>query len=252
MMQETASVLGVKRKMYDIPYFSLAFSRLWLSLVTNTPREIVYPLVESLKHPMVVNPKNRVAEISVGKIPFRQAVIEAVEVEKNDVSKPSKRVQLGAMKQDVRSIQRVQLPHGWTADEVARYYVKWLALFLNPWVQTSVDNELNCEIGLIGDHTLLKLHYSADRSTTDRALYYISGGLLMDKRVNERGRLEFRKIPTSDEVIIAIHDYLPSMPWFVYYISQANMHLFIMWCFRRHMKKLSIIERTRLDLQKIQ
>ena len=70
----------------------------------------------------------------------------------------------------------------------------------------------------------------------------------MDPSVNDRARLEFRKIPGSSEVIIAIHDYLPSLPWFIYYITQANTHAFIMSCFRRHMAKLSQIDRDRLDV----
>ncbi|PID01834.1 hypothetical protein CSV67_12240 [Sporosarcina sp. P2] len=155
---------------------------------------------------------------------------------------------MGALKQDVRSVHRIALPYSWTADETARYYVKWLSTFLNPWVKTDLDDELNCRIGFIGNRTLLELRYSAERSTKNRSLYYITGGLLMDSNSNEPGRMEFRKIPGSNEVIIAIHDYLPSIPWFVYYITQANMHTFVMSSFRRPMYKLGVIERDRLGI----
>lgn len=248
MMQKTAEVLGKERKFIDAPFFSLTLSRLWLRLITQTPKEIVYPLIESLKHPMVVNPENSVVGISDGQISFLEASREALEAEANFTQKPSKKMHLGPLKQDVRSIQRIQLPSSWTADEAARYYVKWLESFLNPWIHTTVDEDLNCQIGFLGKRTLLELQYAKNRSSKDRALYYITGGFLMDPSVNKRGRLEFRKIPGSNEVIIAIHDYLPSLPWFVYYVTQANMHAFIMGCFRRHMSKLSRIDNDRLDV----
>ena len=248
MMEKTAEVAGKSSRMLDVPFFSLSLSRLWLRLVTQTPKEIVYPLVESLKHPMVVNPKHYMEGISDGKIPFVQAAREALEAEMKEKEAPKKKSSMGPLKQDVRSVQRIALPHSWTADETARYYVKWLSTFLNPWVKTEVDDQLNCRIGFLGDRTLLELSYSADRSTKDRSLYYITGGLLMDPDSNERGRMEFRKIPGSNEVIIAIHDYLPSIPWFVYYVTQANMHAFVMSCFRHHMYKLGAIERDRLGI----
>lgn len=251
MMEKTAEALGKERKFINAPYFSLTLSRLWLRLVTQTPKEIVYPLIESLKHPMVVSPQNRLKDISDGETPFLVAAREALRVEVKDTNKPSIKKRLGPLKQDVRSIQRIQLPTQWTADEVARYYVKWLATFLNPWIHTTVDDNLNCKIGFLGDRTLLELRYSGERSTNDRALYYISGGLLMNPSVNERGRMEFRKIPGTNEIVIAIHDYLPSLPWFVYYVTQANMHAFVMYCFQRHMKNLSIRLESHVEIRDV-
>ncbi|WP_233190863.1 NmrA family protein [Sporosarcina sp. P19] len=248
MMVKTAEVAGTRSKMLDVPFFSLSLSRLWLRLVTQTPKEIVYPLVESLKHPMVVHSERYMEGISDGEIPFIQAAREALEAELKEKEVSKKKPTMGPLKQDVRSVQRIELPYNWTADETARYYVKWLSTFLNPWVKTDVNDQLNCRIGFLGNRTLLELSYSADRSTKDRSLYYITGGLLMDPDSNERGRMEFRKIPGSNEVIIAIHDYLPSIPWFVYYVTQANIHTFVMSCFRQHMYKLSAIERDRLGI----
>lgn len=245
MMQKTAEVAGKNPRMFDVPFFTLQLSRLWLRLVTQTPKEIVYPLLESPKHPMVVHPNRYVEGISNGQIPFAKAAADALEQEREMGTDRPKKTVFGPLKQDVRSVQRIELPYGWSADESARYYVKWLETFLKPWIRTDVDDRLNCQIGFIGNRTLLELSYSAERSTPDRALYYITGGMLSDIGSNERGRMEFRKIPDSNEVIIAIHDYLPSVPWFIYYITQANMHLFVMGSFRRHMKKLSRIERYR-------
>ncbi len=250
MMQKTAEALGKKRTFIDAPYFSLTLSRLWLRLVTQTPKEIVYPLVESLKHPMVVRAENHLEGVSDGTIPFMEAAEEAIKAESAE-SKSTAQPLFGPLKQDVRSVQRIKLPDDWTADEAARYYVKWLSTFLNPWVLTTVDENLNCKIGFLGNRTLLELQYSAERSTEDRALYYITDGFLMDPSVNVRGRMEFRKIPGFAEAIIAIHDYLPAMPWFIYYVTQANMHAFVMWRFQRHMHMLTTSEHTRREVQSI-
>ncbi|MUV37704.1 NADH:ubiquinone reductase (H(+)-translocating) [Lentibacillus sp. JNUCC-1] len=239
MMEETAQVLGKKRLMLNVPFFSLTLSRLWLRLVTQTPKEIVYPLVESLQHEMTVQDAHHVMGISNGKIPFRQAAADAMKTDGKGSKSRKKRV-LTPIKQDVRSVQRVALPEGASADWVGRYYVKWLEDLLNPWINTATDADLNCKIGLLGQTTLLEMSYSRERSTQDRALYYITGGLLTDGKKNERGRMEFRQIPGADEVIIAIHDFTPSLPWFVYHYTQANVHLMIMHLYKRHMRKISL------------
>lgn len=251
MMELTADALGTKRRFLDVPFFSLNLSRLWLTLVTQSSKEMVYPLVESLRHPMVVSPENHIEGISDGKILFMEAAAEALRVEAESPEKSGRPIAFGPLKQDVRSVQRIELPNGWTADEAARYYVKWLQTFLNPWVMTTVDDDLNCKLGLLGNRTMLELQYSPERSTENRALYYITGGFLMDPTVNQRGRMEFRKIPGAEEVIIAIHDYLPALPWFIYYVTQANMHAFVMWSFQRHMHALTVSEQTRLEVSKL-
>src|SRR5690625_6605641 len=53
MMEETARILEKKRYVFNVPLFSLSLSKLWLRLITQTPKEIVYPLVESLTHEMI-------------------------------------------------------------------------------------------------------------------------------------------------------------------------------------------------------
>lgn len=70
MMEETARILEKKRYMFNVPLFSLSLSKLWLRLITQTPKEIVYPLVESLTHEMIVQDSKYVKGISDGKIPF--------------------------------------------------------------------------------------------------------------------------------------------------------------------------------------
>ncbi|MYL50813.1 NAD(P)H-binding protein [Halobacillus litoralis] len=238
MMEQVAGVMDRKPVMVNVPFLTIDLSKLWVRLVTGAPKEMVYPLIESLIHPMVTRSENEVDGISEGKTPFVEAAEWALKEEKKQPKRKSNLPNLPAMQDDVRSVQRIPLPQGHSADWIGKYYVKWLEKVLNPWVKTTVDETHCCQIGVIfNDIPLLEFTYSADRSTKDRALYYISGGRLTNKEKNVRGRLEFRKIPGKDEAIVAIHDYMPSLPWFLYKYTQAKAHLIVMALFRRHLEK---------------
>ncbi|WP_319004458.1 NAD(P)H-binding protein [Halobacillus litoralis] len=238
MMKKLARVMGRKPAAIDVPFLTIGLSKLWVRLVTGSSKEMVYPLIESLVHPMVTHSKNKVEGISEGKVTFEEAAKEALEKEERSSSGKKRLRPVASVQHDVRSVQRIPLPQGHSADWIGKYYVKWLEKILNPWVKTTVDDAHCCKVGIIFQKIpLLELTYSAERSTEDRALYYISGGSLADSSKNVRGRLEFRKIPEKEEAIVAIHDYMPSLPWFFYKYTQAKAHLVVMALFRKHLEK---------------
>jgi hypothetical protein len=39
-------------------------------------------------------------------------------------------------------------------------------------------------------------------------------------------------------VIAAIHDFCPSLPWYIYNTTQAVVHLFVMNAFERHLARM--------------
>ncbi|MGI8313715.1 NAD(P)H-binding protein [Halobacillus mangrovi] len=237
MMEKVADMSGKNPKMIPVPFMTVHLSRLWVSLVTGSSKEMVYPLVESLIHPMTVQKEHTHPVWSHGSTSFEEAATDALE--KSGTRSKKQRLTLSPVRHDVRSVQRVPIPNGRDADWVAQYYVKWLERVLNPWVKTRVDENLSCQIGFAFNKTpLLELTYSEDRSTSDRALYYITGGWLADNQKNIRGRLEFRKIPHRAEAIVAIHDYMPSLPWFFYKYTQAKVHLLVMTLFRNHLQQV--------------
>src|SRR5699024_7966096 len=106
---------------------------------------IVYPLVESLTHEMIVQDSKYVKGISDGKIPFREAAKIAIDSDKNNFKAKKKRA-FSPLIQDMRSIQRITLPHGQDADREGRYYNVWLENFLYPYIKTETDNKLKCKI----------------------------------------------------------------------------------------------------------
>src|SRR5699024_12410364 len=84
MMEETARILEKKRYMFNVHLFSLSLSKLWLRLITQTPKEIVYTLVEILTHKMIVQDSKYVKGISDGKIHFSDDAKIAIDLYKNN------------------------------------------------------------------------------------------------------------------------------------------------------------------------
>ncbi|MFB5661138.1 NAD(P)H-binding protein [Alteribacillus sp. HJP-4] len=241
MMKQTAEVMGKKTKMINLPLLTINLSRLWVSLVSNSPKETVYPLIESLIHPMTAKHKNMDKEISYGKIPFKQAARQSLETGKKEQSSKKSPISAAAppdIQQDVRSVQRIPLPKGKSAEWLAHHYINWLEKLTAPFltIHTAPVKEGLVTISF-GNIPLLSLQYATERSSSSRTLFYITGGAFENKQKNERGRLEFRQIPGRQECIVAIHDYMPSLPWFIYKYTQARVHLLVMYFFRRHLQK---------------
>jgi hypothetical protein len=105
-----------------------------------------------------------------------------------------------------------------------------------------VDADLDLVFRFTGfPRPLLELSYSSDRSSADRPLYYITGGLLARESEVSDGRaparLEFRESPDRRSVLAAIFNYRPSLPWWFYRMTQAPMHLFVMKMFAWHLAR---------------
>jgi len=195
---------------------------------------------------------HRVEGLSEGSIPFREAALQALEEER----KSSNREEQGRSKQprsdaavalaaqparavaDVRSVQRLILPPGKDAAWAGDYYVQWLARFAGPVFRAERKGEIS-RLYLLGFRKpLLQLTYDAEGSDPGYACYRISGGSFAKLSSAHRGRLEFVQIEGTRECVVAIHDYVPSLPWIVYRYSQAKLHLLVMWLYRRHLSKV--------------
>jgi len=143
----------------------------------------------------------------------------------------------------VRSVQRLPLPQGRNALWMAEKYTIWLPRFLRLLVQVNVDENRICSFCMRGlRQPLLVLKFSPERSSLNRPLFYITGGILVSKRKGlMRGRLEFREVLKGKTIIAAIHDFSPSLPWFIYNWTQALVHLWVMEGFRRYLDSLDVL-----------
>jgi len=150
--------------------------------------------------------------------------------------------------QYVCSIQRLPLPPGHDANWVAQEYARWLPSLFKFVLRVTVDEHLNLAFRVSGiPQPLLELSYSSNRSSADRPLYYITGGLLAYKDDVRDGRaparLEFRESPDRRSVLAAIFNYRPSLPWWFYRVTQAPMHLLVMKLFGWHLARQQPVAR---------
>lgn len=259
LMELVADQLGVRRRFLSVPLFSPGFSRLWVSLVTGAPRALVAPLIQSLRHTMRAHDRRLQERAGVPGQPVRAAVAQALSAETSaPPARPGPPATLGArarrleIRRDrrVRSVQRLPLPAGQTATAVAETYLRWLPRFFASLIRADVDDAgvspRLCRFRLFGlRRPILTLRFSPERSPPNRPLFYVIGGTLaLDPA---RGRLEFREMTDERDgarfLLAALHDFVPRLPWWLYQVTQAWVHLWTMNRFARYLRGRRAISR---------
>lgn len=238
MMKHLSLKLRRKHFALPVPFVSPRLSKLWVRLITGAPKDLVYPLVDSLKtHMIPLSPKPK--ELSfIEPMSFDAAIDRSLRERKIGESPSAYKYHGADNDSSVRSVQRVTTLFRSDVKDIASLYFKWLDRFARPIIRVENDKKLY-SIKLIGiKRPLLVLESSETRSFPGRELFYIRSGILVGK--NTRARLEFRNIYQGLYKIIAIHDYIPSTPWFIYKYTQALLHLFVMRSFGKFLihKKL--------------
>lgn len=230
LFKQTAEVLDKRLPTIDLPIIPIWLSKYWVKLISGVPKEMVYPLMDSLIHDMIRNDENIVKDISIGKIDYKESVRNALE-EETKTQKKGKSSRKGDIK-DVRAISRVVLPKDVNMIQLAESYANFLnRITLN--VVNSDFNEDNFTISvpcLNKDLLLLSKDFKA--SNKERILYRIVGGDFALDSDGGNARLEFRRLPNSDACIIALQEYEPTLPWWVYKYTQAKVHKSVMNLFK--------------------
>jgi hypothetical protein len=140
---------------------------------------------------------------------------------------------------DLRSVQRLPLLPGQDALGLSQAYARLLSRLLWPLMKAEILADHSIKFYQRGVRKpLLELDYSPGRSTPDRVLFYINGGLLAQQVAGVPSRLEFRVIPGNRFAIAGIHDFRPRLPWYLYILTQANFHLWTMYAFIWYLKYL--------------
>lgn len=246
MIARTASVLARQIPMINVPIFSPTLSTRWVAWVTGSSDTLVGPLIESLQHEMVPKPNWLQSELSKDSTPFESALKNALDEHGALRESPRNLIKSGdaahlKRARTVRSVQRLPLPPNRSAEWVADEYARWLPSCVWPILNTSVSDNGVIYFRLRGvGWTLLELTHSPPASRPDRHLFLITGGLLAQSFENTyRGRLEFREVSSGSAIIAAIHDFRPRLPWYIYNLTQALVHLWVMKSFGRHLRRLS-------------
>jgi uncharacterized protein YbjT (DUF2867 family) len=240
MLTETARVLNKKRWIYNVPFFSPGLSKLWVSRITATPHNLVYPLVESLKSEMVADPSHQLLLENHQYTSFSKSLRDSLELGMKKAQGKHVRSVINynasinfRWLENVTSIQRVNYITQ-NVDKVAIEYFRWLPRFLKPIITVTEVND-RIRFRLLGFITLLVLEKCEDRSDVSRVFYYIRDGFLA-RETTLNGRLEFRYIEGAQCILMSLLDYRPSLPWFIYKYTQAVAHLFVMKQFDRHLR----------------
>ena len=262
LMAMTGERLGLRRAMVSVPLFSPGLSRLWVSLFSGAPRALVAPLVQSLRHPMVARDRRLQERAGLPGMPLAAALSDALRARGRHARSgpaavaavapfaPSRPHLLGRMRRptgDVRSVQRLVLPAGHDARWLADEYLRWLPRHLRFLLRVEVTRArgegrpppILCRFRVrFLRRPLIELRFSPERSTLDRPLFYVTGGMLA-RRDPSHGRLEFREISEPGTALAALHDFVPRLPFAVYVASQGLLHRLIMAAFARHLRRLS-------------
>ncbi|MGC6419080.1 MAG: NAD-dependent epimerase/dehydratase family protein [Bradymonadia bacterium] len=237
LMARTSTALGLRRHFLSVPFFSPGFSRLWVSVVTGAPRALVKPLVASLRYPMLARPNHRLP------LQINQTVADMLECATQQRDKMAQNpraftaVRCRRGPHTVRSVQRMSLPQGADARWAAEEYLRWLPIGLKGIIRVEQhDGDELCFRVFRRGPVLLRLQPRRHRSESSRQVLRVTGGLLA--RSTERGRLEFRQILDGRTLIAAIHDFVPSLPWWIYRATQAVFHRWVMARFAKHLKQV--------------
>ena len=252
LMRRTADRLGKRRLIVAVPFVPTRLSVFATRIVTGAHRELVAPLVESLRHAMVAHSPTLQERAGIEAQSFDEALGEALSLERKEgrsvdehLARRDRQSEAGRY---VCSIQRLPLPPGRDAIWVAKEYARWLPTLFKFILRVTVDTDSDLAFRLTGlRRPLLELSYSRDRSSADRPLYYITGGLLTRESDPSDGRaparLEFRESPDRRSVLAAIFNYRPSLPWWFYRLTQAPMHLIVMKMFAWHLARQQPVPR---------
>jgi hypothetical protein len=265
LLRATAEFLDVKRLFVKVPLLSPGLSRAWVQAITNSPKELVAPLVSSLKCPMVARKTELMDLVGVTPTPAIEALRKAIDEELSkppeEPPEPQPEIQRKKAKahltrdteahvqvqrqvkhqarKEVRSVQRLPPVPNRNARWIAREYQAWLPRAMRPFLKVRNSGNVVRFMFLWWKEPLLELTLDLERSPADRPLFYITGGTLADTSRSLRGRLEFRSVLEGDTVLAAIHEFTPSLPWFVYRWSQAIVHALVMVLYGRHLERIA-------------
>jgi len=243
MMQLTAKTMKRKRIMFSVPIIPISFSKRWVSAFSGVTIDLVGPLIDSLKHDLTVQ-KNPLQELILDQSePFEKSLGKSIDKRGFPVRNPRQNYRVFDKQnirkaKRVRSVQRLPLPQGKNARWVMEEYLRWLPKTLRTILRCEVtdDNLVSFYLRLMSKPLLV---LRLDEHGTDQKLVLkIVGGLLANVEESPNGRLEFREVLQGQSVMSAIHDFSPSLPWYLYNITQAVAHLMVMKAFGHHLRNL--------------
>jgi len=246
LILKTGHLLGHEVKAFDFPLNCFNLSKHWISLFSGVAPALVGPLQESLRHNLQARPNALLDQLGEQFISFEASLKKAIDAQGRPLPNPRSHTQIADRKHIrkaslVRSVQRMPLPDGWNAQQIAREYGEWLSRRFRGMILAERDASGVVRF-LSPPRRMTMLELTPTPYTLKnqrRCAFYISGGLL-SREVHPPGRFEFRLFPENECLIASIHGFSPMLPWWLYARTQAIVHLRVMHAFARHLEAIRL------------
>jgi hypothetical protein len=241
-----ATARGLDKRVWtlDVPFNLFRFSQHWVAWFGGVPNALVAPLQESLQHDLRASPNPVLQRLQAGMQAFMDSLTHAVDEKGRPRPNPRRVTQKSDQRtireeRRVRSVQRMALPSGWSAERVSIEYGQWLTRRFAGLLNVEKTRDGTLQFFALGNRLmLLELSPSPfTRENERRRAFYISDGVL-NRKVDPPGRFEFRIFPETRCLIASIHGFSPALPWWLYARTQAVIHLWVMRAFGRHLSRV--------------
>lgn len=230
LIKQTATHLKKKRLFIPVPINYTSFSKLWVKIFGETDYELVSPLVDSLLCDLPQPPVNPLIE-DVIKYRTYKDMLKHVSFSKV-VREKSTRAKSG---NTVRSIQRLSNPNHFNSEIISKKYISWLPSHFKYFIKVKEEKGTIqfCFFNFL--KPLLILKKIEEHKNIDRVKFHIIGGSL--SQTTDTGWLEFRQISDGKFTLSSIHGFVPSLPWYIYKITQAPLHKHVMKSFSKYLSQ---------------
>ena len=160
MIVETARVLNKRPIIFNIPIFSPKLSKLWVTLFGSSKFSLVSPLVDSLKHDLIISNETRNKAECEKRHYFEMALL----AQNKKIPLTPKSTQSKTQKdKNVRSIQRIPYSENYSCNWVAKRFALWLQKYLKYLLKVKyIENKIIFYLLLI-KKPLLVLKYAEDK-----------------------------------------------------------------------------------------
>ena len=243
MIECTAAALGKKTHFINFPFNCFGLSKHWVAYFGSVPIALVGPLQESLQYNLVAKPNKLLDRMQGKMVSFEESLSRSIDADGLPKPNPRSRTQsadLEAIKKArrVRSVQRIAFDQEMSAQQVAAEYGRWLTRRFRGLVSAKTDGDGTVRFTVLGGRIVLLEMSPTPHSNGNfrRCAFYITGGVL-SRKVDQPGRLEFRLFPDHKCLIASIHDFAPTLPWWIYANTQARLHLRVMRAFAQYLQR---------------
>lgn len=149
---------------------------------------------------------------------------EVIETEQS-IKRPAVSIELQRSKyDDVRSVHRMPLPYSWNLEQGMEYYFEWLEETSGTLVRIKHYKDTYYIYFKHSNKPLLQLQRERHDIGDDIIQFKVVGGTLAVNMYEDNGILEFRRFKETNEFMVHLFNYIPRIPWGIYYLSQAPIH----------------------------